>query len=295
MFENAIEKAAKFTRPIHTISRTYSGKSIIPGAATIFLINDNGYALTCKHVIELLIQSEKVVKNYNSFKAERDKLPKDGRYNRTLRGLLLKYKIDNNSTIQLKNTFLDCVDKMSGFTWHLHPNFDLAILKFNDFTKVICDEYPKFKKNSSEIKQGEFLCRLGFPFPEFKNFKFDEQADDIEWTKDGVNTSPRFPIEGMITRFLGDGKGGAYGIELSTPGLRGQSGGPLFDSEGVIYGMQSRTKHLHLGFDIENKEIISNGKNKKVNDYSFIHLGECIHVSVIKDFLKLHNVKFQEE
>jgi hypothetical protein len=295
MFVNAIEKASKFTRPIHTISRTFSGKSIIPGAATIFLINDEGYALTCKHVIELLIQSENVVKNYNSFKGDRDKLPRDGKFKRALKGLLLKYKIDNDSTIQLKNNFLDCVDKMSGFTWHVHPNYDLAILKFNGFTKIICDEYPKFKKNPSDIKQGEFLCRLGFPFPEFTNFKFNDQTDDIEWTKDGVNASPRFPIEGMVTRFLGDGKGGVYGIELSTPGLRGQSGGPLFNSDGVICGMQSQTKHLHLGFDIENKEIISNGKHKKVNDYSFIHLGECIHVSVIKDFLSKHNVKFQEE
>ena len=150
------------------------------------------------------------------------------------------------------------------------------------------------KKDTTQIKQGEFLCRLGFPFPEFTNFKFNNQADDIEWVKEGVKASPRFPIDGMITRFLGDGKGGAYGIELSTPGLRGQSGGPLFNSDGVIYGMQSRTKHLHLGFDIENKKISSNGKEKKVNDYSFIHLGECIHVAVIKDFLTKHQVKFQE-
>ena len=291
MFVEAIEIAAKFTRPIHTISRSFSGKTITPGAATIFLINDEGYALTCKHVIELLIQSENVVKNYNSFKAERDKLPKDGKFKRAVKGLLLKYKIDNNSTIQLKNTFLDCVDKMSGFTWHLHPDCDLAILKFNDFTKVLCNEYPKFKKETSDIKQGKFLCRLGFPFPEFTNFKFNDQIDDIEWTNEGVKGSPRFPIEGMITRYLGDGKGGTYGIELSTPGLRGQSGGPLFDSNGIIYGMQSKTKHLHLGFDIENKEIISNGKSKKVSNYSFIHLGECIHISVIKDFLTKHKVK----
>ena len=295
MFINAIEKAAKFTRPIHTISRTYAGKSIVPGAASLFLINNEGYALTCKHVIELLIQSENVVKNYNAFKVERDKLPKDGKFKRALKGLLLKYKIDENSTIQLKNTFLDCVDKMSGFTWHLHPTYDLAILKFNGFNKVICDEYPVFKKDIGQIKQGEFLCRLGFPFPEFTNFTYNEQADDIAWTGEGVKASPRFPIEGMVTRFLGDGKGGAYGIELSTPGLRGQSGGPLFNAEGVIYGMQSRTKHLHLGFDIEDKEIISNGKHKKVNDYSFIHLGECIHVGVIKAFLTQHNVNFQEE
>ena len=184
---------------------------------------------------------------------------------------------------------------MSGFTTHLHPTYDLAILKFNDFTNLLCGEFPKFKKETREIKQGKFLCRLGFPFPEFSNFRFNKQSDDIEWTKEGVNGSPIFPIEGMITRFLGDGKGAVYGIELSTPGLRGLSGGPLFDANGVIYGMQSKTKHLHLGFDIENKEIISNGKVKKVNDYSFIHLGECIHVSVIKDFLTQHQVNFKEE
>jgi len=33
----------------------------------------------------------------------------------------------------------------------------------------------------------------------------------------------------MVTRFLGDPTQGIYGVEMSTPGLRGQSGGPLFD------------------------------------------------------------------
>jgi S1-C subfamily serine protease len=86
-----------------------------------------------------------------------------------------------------------------------------------------------------------------------------------------------------------------YGIELSTPGLRGQSGGPLFDNNGIVYGMQFSTKHLHLGFDLVDKEIMVNTSIKKVSDYSFIHLGQCIHVNVIKAFLKQHNVKYYEE
>ncbi len=106
--------------------------------------------------------------------------------------------------------------------------------------------------------------------------------------------SPRFPMNGMVTRFLADDENQKYGVELSTPGLRGQSGGPLFDDVGIICGMQSRTKHLHLGFDIEGKEIQINGKIKKVDDYSFIHLGECIHVDIIKSFLNTHNVSFLE-
>lgn len=295
MFVNAIETAAKFTRPIHTISKSYRSNDIIPGAATLFLINDKGYAITCRHVVDLLIQSEGISKNYNAFKIERDKLPKNGKYKRNLNELKKRFHIEDKTTVQLKNTFVNCVDKMSGFTTHVHPNYDLAILKFNDFDKLNCQEYATFKKDSNEIQQGKFLCRLGFPFPEFTNFKYDDQKDEIEWTKDGIQDSPRFPIEGMVTRFLGDGKGGKFGIELSTPGLRGQSGGPLFDSSGLICGMQSSTRHLHLGFDIENAEILTKGQKKKVSDYSFIHLGQCIHVDIIKEFLKQHNVDFNEQ
>jgi hypothetical protein len=144
------------------------------------------------------------------------------------------------------------------------------------------------------VKQGKFLCRLGFPFPEFTNFRYQEAADDIEWTQEGNIHSPRFPLEGMITRHLADAQG-IYGIELSTPGLRGQSGGPLFDEKGLVYGMQFSTKHMHLGFDMENKEVMIGGRVKHINDYSFLHLGQCIHASAIKAFLREHGVRYYEE
>jgi len=49
-----------------------------------------------------------------------------------------------------------------------------------------------------------------------------------------------------------------------------------------------------LGFDLEEKEIMVDNKIKKVSDYSFIHLGQCIHVDIIKDFLKQHQVSYYE-
>lgn len=100
-------------------------------------------------------------------------------------------------------------------------------------------------------------------------------------------------MDGMITRFLADEER-TFGIEMSTPGLKGQSGGPLFDTEGIVYGIQFATTSLHLGFDFINKEITVNNKKKKVSDYSFIHLSACIHVDIIKDFLKSLNIKFYE-
>jgi hypothetical protein len=286
MFVQAIEKVAKFTRPIHTILRTYGGKKVIPGAGTLFFVNDEGYAVTCKHVVEMLLSSDKQTQNYNEFKAERAKLVRDGRYAQNLKGLELKYKYEAETTIQIKNTFVDCVDQMSGFTCHMHAKYDLAIIKFNDFKNLTYHDYAIFRKKTSEIKQGEFMCRLGFPFPEFNNFQYNEANDDIEWTKTGAIASPRFPIEGMVTRFLAEDNL-LYGIEMSTPGLRGQTG--------LICGMQSSTKHLHLGFDMEDKEINVNNKIKTISSYSFIHLGQCIHAEVIKDFLRENNVKYFEE
>ena len=293
MFRESIEKVSNFTRAIHTIMRAYGGKQIIPGASTLFFVNEEGYAITCKHVIELLAASENLTKNYHLFKGERDRLPRDGKFKQNLKGLEIKYKFNPETQIQVKNSFIDCVSPMSGFTSHVHPKFDLAILKFNDFKELHYKDYAVFKKDAAQIKQGEFLCRLGYPFPEFSNFVYNESNDDIEWSNSPVNSPPRFPIEGMLTRFLAEDNQ-IYGIEMSTPGLKGQSGGPLFNKDGIVYGMQFSTKHLHLGFDIVDKEILLDNKIKKVSDYSFIHLGQCIHVNTIKEFLSLHKVKYYE-
>ena len=294
MFEQSIEAVANFTRPVNSIIRTYGGKQIIPGSATLFFINDEGYAITCKHVVDMLSSSDTINNSYATFKKERDSLPRDGKYKMSLKGLEIKYKYTEDSIIQIKNTFVDCVDTMSGYTCHMHPTHDLAIIKFNDYNKLHYTGHATFLKDAAKIKQGNFLCRLGFPFPEFTNFKFNEAADDIEWTTTGIQASPRFPIEGMVTRFLADA-GILTGIEMSTPGLRGQSGGPLFNNNGIVYGMQFSTKHLHLGFDLVDKEILINNKVKKISDYSFIHLGQCIHVDIIKAFLAEHKVVFYEQ
>lgn len=294
MFISAIEDVSKFTRPIHSIIRTYGGKQLIPGASTIFFVNNEGYAITCKHVVELIASADNINQHFNNFRAERQQILSHPKYKQLLKGLELKYKLQPDTIIQIKHNFVESVDKMSGFTWHLHPTLDLAILKFNDFDKVLYNSHAVFAKNDDKIKQGKFLCRLGFPFAEFSNFAFNSNTDDIEWTNSGVNVSPRFPLEGMITRFLADPQNGMYGIEMSTPGLRGQSGGPLFDENGQVMGMQFSTKHLHLGFDMEDKEMLINNHLKKITDYSFIHLGQCIHLNVIKQFLQQHNVKFHE-
>jgi hypothetical protein len=293
MFESAIENTLQFTRPLHTLSRTYGGL-VLPGTSTFFFVNENGVAVTCKHVVNLIPAADNLNQAWLKFKAERGKLPKDSKYQRNLKGLELKYKFNKETTVQLKNNFLNCFDKIEQIIYHVHPTLDLAILEFKGFSKILYNSPARFIKNSKKIKQGKYLCRVGFPFPEYTNFWHNPDTDDIEWTNTGKPDSPVFPIDGILTRFVGDPNGEISGIELSTPGLRGQSGGPLFDTEGIVYGMQYATSHLHLGFDIKDKEIIHDGKKSKVSNYPFLHVGLCIHVDKIKEFLNEHKINFHE-
>lgn len=295
MFVDAIEKVSKYTRPIHIISREYGSDIVVAGAATMFFINELGHAITCKHVAAILAQADKINQTFQEFKkAEAGLTGSGGKYNRKLKELESKYQYKERVTIQLKNLFINCVDKMSGAEIKLHPTEDLAIIKFQGFEKLLYEGYATFLKDSSKIKQGKYLCRLGFPFPEFSNFKYNESNDDIEWTDEGRRDTPRFPIDGIITRNLLGADGTVKGIEISTPGLRGQSGGPLFDKDGLVYGMQSSTHHLHLGFDIKDQEIKEGSKTRKVSNHPFLHLGQCVHVDVIKSFLRENNIKFYE-
>jgi hypothetical protein len=289
MFVNAIQNVAGFTRAIHSISRNLGGDKIEKGAATLFFVNEEGWALTCKHVAQWLSSADAINKKYVQYQSESATLNTGQR-----KALAKKIGLDETKVAEMKVTFVDCVDKIQNIRFFLHPEYDLALLKFEGFEKLSYTGSPVFLKEDQSAQPGAMLCRLGFPFPEFSNFHLNLEKDTLEWTKTGQPRSPRFPIEGMLTRFLGDKSGKVYGIEMSTPGLRGQSGGPLFDPQGRIVGMQSRTKHLHLGFDIEDKEVMAHGRVKKVNDYAFIHLGECIHVSVIKEFLRKNEVSFQE-
>ena len=104
MFEKAIEKVLQFTRPLHSISRTYGGL-ILPGSSTFFFVNDNGVAITCKHVMELIPAAENINQNFLKYKAERDNIAKDGKYKRNIQGLELKYKYLPETTVQLKIIF----------------------------------------------------------------------------------------------------------------------------------------------------------------------------------------------
>lgn len=297
MYVKAIEEIQKFTRPVHTILRHYQNDFIQPAAATLFFVNEEGCAITCTHVLEILLQESTINSTYDKFKVEKELLGTkvDGRYKKKLKDLEVKYKYNQPGEVaQLKNVLLDCLGKFD-FDWITHPTLDLAILKFKKFDTKYYSSYAKFIKDSSQIKAGKSLCRFGFPFVEFTNFEYDKNNDNIKFTATGNNSALAFPIDGIVTRQVTSDGTTIDGIEMSTPGLRGQSGGPLFDSDGLIYGLQSQTVFFHLGFNEKKVEIITNGKKTTILNDTFLNAGRCVHVDSIKAFLKSNDIKYYEE
>jgi hypothetical protein len=263
MFVNAIEKVSRFVRPVCFVKRN-NNNDLSSGTSTIFFVNDEGVAITCKHVATTLINIDRI----NSKKAESTEI---------IEGIV---------------AFHNCFEVINSIQYILHPVYDIAIIKFDGIGKLY-DGHCTFLKDDFEIKQGKSLCRLGFAFPEFNNFKIDA-SDKLVFTSLGNRNVPSFPIDGIMTRLVKDEQN-IHGIEMSTPGFMGQSGAPLFDTNGVVYGLQNLTKNYHLGFDIINKEINIDGNKKIISDYPFAHLGQCVHVNIIKQFLKENNITFYEE
>ena len=233
MFVKAVKLVSYYTRPVFTISRAAGETGVTPGAATIFFVNEEGWAVTTKRIAGALMVANK----------------KDAPH-------------------EIKLNFVDCVDVIKGITCKLHPKLDLALIHFEGYSDILYRPHAVFATHTNEPVQGKSLCRLGYPFPEFSNYKYDAEKDTILWTAEGKKTSPRFALEGMVTRLVSTGVE-ISGFELSTPGYEGMAGGPVFDKDGLVHGMYvSNTK---LGF------------------------AHCVHMDSIKAFMKQEGVYFLED
>ena len=162
---------------------------------------------------------------------------------------------------------------------------DIAIGKIRGFEKKYVPNFPEFKNPTINFDVGEYLCKLGFPFYKIVP-KFDEVKKVFQLPPNTLPI-PLFPIEGMFARthLVKQKKLSAEFVETSSPGLRGQSGGPTFDTEGRIWAMQSRTIHYPLGFS----PAAPNQRNK---EHQFLNCGLGTHSNTIINFFKHSKVNF---
>jgi len=250
VFQRAYEIAAEFTIPVVLSRRTVSGAcSSSIGAAVV--INEDGWFVTAHHIVEQfgkLAAGEEAHKNREVQEAA---IRNDGTLDR---------KAKSKALAKLGKPRADDTARASGW-WGRDglgvkggqfvslPAVDVAVAQFENFDPASVKGFPKFKDPSKAFEPGEALCKLGFPF-----HSITPTWDDAKQAFGFTGLIPRFPIDGILTRMVQvqvNGTPPQYPlkwIETSTPGLRGQSGGPIFDVQGTIWGLQVRTAHHPLGF-----------------------------------------------
>jgi hypothetical protein len=168
---------------------------------------------------------------------------------------------------------------------------DLAFVKLQGFDAAMIASYPVFKDPAKPMQQGRSLCRLGFPFhtvtPSY------DATTNIFHLPPGSVPPPFFPNDGIFTRIVEIPPPNPAPpfklslIETSSPGLLGQSGGPIFDQDGNIWGIQSRTAHYPLGFS---PEVPGGKKNEK--EHQFMNVGWGIHAETIVGAMRDRGIAF---
>jgi hypothetical protein len=171
------------------------------------------------------------------------------------------------------------------------PIADLALCRLEGFDPQVMGGTPVFRDNAKhEIEQGASVCRLGFPFYEV-GAGWDEERDEFQFDL-STFCAPRFALEGIVARFkrheIEGQPGSALFIETSTPGLRGQSGGPLLDTTGRICGIQSHTSHIDLGFDAS--YLSPTGV---VVERQFLNVGAATHVDEARALMDEAGVRYR--
>lgn len=285
MFKIGYEINKEYTRPIYSGIKLFESDNIISGISTCIVVNKEGWILTCKHVAEQIIYSEEIrllFEEYKEIEDDKDQIIK----------FKQKYNLNDDMVICQQNLFVGMFIGGHIEQIILDKTLDMALIKWGDFEEMLIDKFPVF--NTTKPSIGEYVCKLGYAFLEYDYFYYDKINKEILKIDNKELDAPLFPLDGMTTRYIRmENCENDVMFETSTPGIRGQSGGPIFNKDGNIVGMQSATEHLDLMFDINGKFKRGN-KYEEVNEKQFINLGIGISVEELTRFMSENKVKYNK-
>lgn len=289
MFAKAYALASEFTQPVIISTRLYSGE-VKCGVAAFVVLNKEGWIVTAAHV-------------WNAFVARREHLKQIRQYEAALQAIQTNSAASTqqktNKMRQLKSNPQWISNHSFWWAWpgvrhkefYVRSDIDLALARLEPFEPAMVKAYPTIKDPSKNMQPGTSLCRLGYPFHEI-HATYDEKTRTFNLAPDALPIA-RFPIEGIYTRNCiversQDGKYEVKFLETSSPGLRGQSGGPIFDVNGTVWAIQSQTTHFDLGFSPKIKR-----GNREIEEHQFLSAGWGVHPEVLTAFLRDKNIDFK--
>lgn len=275
MFADACEKAIGCSFPIVVSLRRVNGK-IENSVCTAVMVNKDGWFITAGHIFE-------PSRKYNEDVAKMRKIDED-RKNGT---------VDRNAAYDsewISQHSIWCGRDTARLSEvQVFPDVDMAvgwIIGAEDMIK----KFPIFK-DPAKVRIGESLCRMGYPVNDDDITEYDESKSAFVMKK-GTQFAA-FANEGMHTRNIYTGEDGngikKLFLEMSSPGLPGQSGGPILDRSGSIVAM-----HIgNVSLELKSSPITVNGRN--VADEQYINIGIGVHVDTIMKILNSKGIKFDSE
>ena len=289
MFAKAYSLARCFTQPVIISTRLYDKTVECTGGAFVVL-NDEGWIITAAHLWESFLAFQRHTNELKAYEKQLEAVEQDQNLTEKQRSKKLR-RIKPNPHWITNHSFWWGWDSVSIKDVKALPKGDILVGRLEPFKQAMVKAYPIIKDPSKSLDPGTSLCKLGYPFHELKA-SFDE-TKNIFTLAPGVVPLPRFPIEGIYTRNAsmgksGDGKYEIKFLETSSPGLRGQSGGPIFDTNGTIWAIQSRTHHFPLGFS---PKVKKNGK--EVEENQFLSVGLGVHPELMVAFLADNEISFK--
>ena len=286
MFVDACAKSIKYTKPLITSIALVDG-TVTSGMSSFVMVNREGWAITAAHCVSCFVQQRECNEKMRQVDAWNNEHPDS--------------KKEYDPKWLRANSFWWGHDNIRMGEIHIMADIDLAIVKLHNVPDGFVTEYPTFI-SPDNIKQGMSVCRIGFPFVTIKT-EFEPDMNRFRLANHPDFNTQYFPNEGIVTRQIirglltPDGKVaqvGASGIppfyvETSTPGLKGQSGGPIFDTKGNIVAIQSLAVPINLGFG-----VIKDGNGRTIPEqYMFVGLG--VHVRSVIQALEKVGVKYKSE
>ena len=290
MFADAIEQAGAYTCPYVAMRRKHDG-TVFSNIGAFVVLNSGGWVLTAAHIVDEVRRARASVESGRRLQAQLaeldDRQGSDAKgrkhESRKLRQELADY-LAQSLEIWAVPGFVETKPRV--VESHVETESDLALVRLEPFDTDQLRNYPVLRPQADIIRPGIAVARVGYPFHSVEA-EYDEERASFDITA-GFPV-PMFVSDGIVSRFHAvrhdDGREYTF-IQTSTPGLRGQSGGPLVDAEGRLVGLQSRTVHYDLGFDAH---VERDGKQE--TERQFLNVGEAVHVDTIRGLLRTHDVR----
>lgn len=288
MFTDALKLATRYTYPV-IVSRRHFDRTTESGCAAFVVLNEEGWIATAAHLLGAFTafeRSAREIARYYEKILSIQQAPHLGSEEK--RRKVFRLKTDPKWVTHL--TFWWGRDGVQLKDVRLLPEADLAVGRLDPFDPEAFRPFPVLKDPAC-LDVGTPLCKLGYPFQRI-DASFDESGGEFRLSTGPLPLSG-FPVEGIYTRTIPAGKSadGRYDIkflETSTPGLTGQSGGPLFDARGTVWGVQSRT-------DIHSFRIRTqfHSRGRAADEVLSLNLGIAIHPELFVRYLADNGIRFR--